>query len=448
MQRTDITGSIVRATARPEIDQDDPRTWTWVTGSVWTESMLAALGNGVRGGKWHSLIDKVYARPTLWAAWQRVAANHGAAGIDRMSIECFEANADRYLAELAQGLRKGSYQPEPVRRVYIPKGKGKTRPLGIATVKDRIVQAALKLVLEPIFEREFLPMSFGFRPQRSCKDALRVVDKALKEGYTWVVDADLQSYFDTIPKQPLMALVKEKVSDGKLLVLLQRFIDQDVMDGMNRWTPVAGTPQGSVISPLLANLYLHGLDELLNDAGLHYARFADDFVALCRTRQEAEATLVIIQAWVEQHGLKLHPDKTRMGNCKVKGQGFDFLGYRFVAGRRWVRPKSRKALRDKIREKTGRTRSGRLEDIIEELNPILRGWFGYFKHAHRRTFRDVDGFVRRRLRAILRKREKRPGFGRTARDHIRWSNAFFADLELFTLHEAHGLACQSRCGNY
>ena len=346
MQRTEITDSIVRATARPETDSDDPRTWSWVEASVWTERMLAALGNGVRGGKWHSLIDKVYAPQTLWAAWQRVAANAGAAGIDRMSIERFEANAERYLAELERALQKGSYQPDPVRRVHIPKGQGKTRPLGIATVKDRVVQTALKLVLEPIFEKEFLPVSFGFRPGRSCKDALRVVDQALKDGCTWVVDADLQSYFDTIPKEPLLALIKEKVSDRAVLELMQRFLEQDVMEGMKRWTPIAGTPQGSVISPLMSNLYLHGLDVLLSEAGYRYARFADDFVALCRTRQEAEEVLVTIQAWVEQNGLGLHPDKTRVGDCMQEGHGFEFLGYRFEAGRRWVRPKSRKVLRD------------------------------------------------------------------------------------------------------
>jgi len=444
MQRTEIADSLVRATARLEAGPDDPRTWTWVAASVWTERMLAALGNGVRGGKWHSLIDKVYAPQTLWAAWQRVAANHGAAGVDRMSVERFEANAERYLAELARALREGSYQPEPVRRVHIPKGKGKTRPLGIATVKDRVVQTALKLVLEPIFEKEFLPVSFGFRPERSCKDALRIVDRALKEGFTWVVDADLQSYFDTIPKQPLLALVREKVSDGKVLKLLERFLEQDVMDGIKRWTPVAGTPQGSVISPLMSNLYLHDLDGLLSEAEHKYARFADDFVALCRTRQEAEAVLAKIQVWVEQKGLRLHPEKTRVGNCMENGQGFEFLGYRFEAGRRWARPKSRKALRDKIREKTGRTRSGSLETIVSELNPILQGWFGYFRQAHRTTFRDVDGFVRRRLRAILRKREKRPGFARTTRDHRRWPNAFFAEHGLFSLHEAQVLASQSR----
>ena len=444
MHRTEIADSTVRATARPEAGPDDPRTWSWVAASVWTDRMLAALGNGVRGGKWHSLIDKVDAPQTLWAAWQRVAANHGAAGIDRMSVERFEAKAEHYLTELARALREGSYQPDPVRRVHIPKGKGKTRPLGIATVKDRVVQAALKLVLEPIFEKEFLPVSFGFRPGRSCKDALRVVDQALKDGSTWVVDADLQSYFDTIPKDPLLALVREKVSDGQVLELVKRFLAQDVMEGMERWTPIAGTPQGSVISPLMSNLYLHGLDVLMSEAGHRYVRFADDFVALCRTRQEAEAVLATIQAWVEEKGLRLHPDKTRVGNCMEMGQGFEFLGYRFEAGRRWVRPKSRKALRDKIREQTGRTRSGSLETIIGELNPVLKGWFGYFKQAHRSTFRDVDGFVRRRLRALLRKREKRPGFARTARDHRRWPNAFFAEHGLFTLHEAFVLASQSR----
>lgn len=194
---------------------------------------------------------------------------------------------------------------------------------------------------------------------------------------------------------------------------------------------------------MMANLYLHGLDVLLSQAEYKYARFADDFVALCRTRQEAGAVLATIQAWVAQKGLRRHPEKTRLGNSLDKGEGFEFLGYRFEAGRRWVRPKSRKVLRDKIREKTGRTRSGSLESIISELNPILKGWFGYFQQAHRSTLRDVDGFVRRQLRAILRKRGKRPGFARTLRDHRRWLNAFFAERGLFTFHEAYVLANQS-----
>ncbi|MFT6909979.1 MAG: RNA-directed DNA polymerase [Oleiphilaceae bacterium] len=444
MQIKEGKGAIVRATARPVSYSDDPRMWSWVEASVWTDRMLAALGNGVRGGKWHSLIDKVYALQTLRAAWKRVASNRGAAGIDRVSIKFFETNAEYHLNSLGEELRSGNYKPLPIRRVHIPKGKGKTRPLGIATVKDRIVQCALKLVMEPIFEKDFLPVSFGFRPERSCKDALRRVDKSLKEGFTWVVDADLQSYFDTIPKQALIKLVETKISDVNISKLLKQFLDQDVIEGMNQWTPTAGTPQGSVISPLMSNLYLHGLDELMSNSGVRYVRFADDFVAMCRTRQEAEQALETIRAWVESHGLILHPDKTHVGNCVEWRQGFEFLGYRFEAGKRWVRSKSKQALRDRVRLLTGRLRSGSLESIIKELNAVLRGWFGYFKHAHRSTFRGVDGFVRCRLRAILRKREKRPGFGRTSSDHKLWPNAFFAKRGLFTMNEAHVTASQSR----
>lgn len=440
MNKKEIEGAKVQETARPALNSE----WIWVSTEVWTKHMLAALGNGVRGSKWHSLIDKVYNMRTLRAAWKKVAANRGAAGIDRMSIERFKARVDYYLEELEQQLREGTYQPNSVRRVYIPKSKGKTRPLGIATVKDRVVQTALKLTLEPIFENEFLPVSFGFRPERNSKDALRVVDKAIKDGYTWAVDADLQSYFDTIPKQPLLNLVEEKVSDSRLLELLKKLLNQEIVEDMRQWTPIAGAVQGSVISSLMSNLYLHGLDKLTSKMGIEYARFADDFVALCRTQQEAENVLKQIKQWVEGNGLQLHPDKTHVGNCMEKGQGFEFLGYRFECGQRSVRPKSRKALRDRIREKTGRTRSGSLEDIIKELNPVLKGWYEYFKHARQSTFRDVDGFVRRRLRAILRKREQRPGFGRAIRDHTRWTNAFFAKHGLFTMHEADGLARQSR----
>jgi len=290
MQIKEQKGAIVRAAARPVSNSDDPRMWSWVEASVWTDRMLAALGNGVRGGKWHSLIDKVYTLQTLRAAWKRVASNRGAAGIDRVSIKFFETNAEHHLNGLRKELRSGNYKPLPIRRVHIPKGKGKgkgkgkTRPLGIATVKDRIVQCALKLVMEPIFEKEFLPVSFGFRPERSCKDALRRVDQSLKEGFTWVVDADLQSYFDTIPKQALIRLVETKISDVNISKLLWQFLDQDVIEGMNQWTPMAGTPQGSVISPLMSNIYLHGLDELMSNSNVKYVRFADDCVP--RRRKE------------------------------------------------------------------------------------------------------------------------------------------------------------------
>jgi RNA-directed DNA polymerase len=420
------------------------RHWSWVEALVWSERMLAALENGVKGGKWFSLIDKVYRPATLLAAWRKVAANAGAAGVDRQSVAQFAAGAELYLGELEQALKAGTYKPLAVRRVEIPKGAGKMRPLGIPAVKDRIVQTAIKLVIEPIFEREFLEMSHGFRPKRGCKDALREVQRLLKEGYTHAVDADFSNYFDTIPYARLMERVGERVSDGRLLQLIDAFLHQDIVQGLKRWTPTGGTPQGAVISPLLANIYLHPLDCQMKQKGYRMVRYADDFVVLCRSAEEAQAALAEVKAWVEANGLRLNLDKTHVGDCREPGQGFEFLGYRFEAGRRWVRPKSIKALRDRIRAKTRRTRGDSLRLIMADLNPMLKGWFGYFKHAHPMTFSGVDGFIRRRLRAILRKHEKRPGLGRCLDDHKRWPKAFFADVGLFTVTEAHGLASRSR----
>jgi RNA-directed DNA polymerase len=417
--------------------------WSWVEASIWTERMVAALDNGVKGGKWFSLIDKVFAPRTLEVAWKKVSSNRGAAGIDRVSTERFSQRSKEYLDELSSALRSGSYRPEGVRRVHITKGPGQTRPLGIPTVKDRIVQTALKMVLEPIFEREFLPSSYGFRPGRGCKDALREVDQLLREGFTWVVDADLQSYFDSIPHQPLLRQVEGKVSDGRILALIESYLQQEVLDGVDRWTPTMGTPQGAIISPLLANLYLHPLDALIAAEGLRMVRYADDFVILCRRREDAERALRLVQEWTGKNGLTLHPDKTHLGDCMQAGEGFEFLGYRFEAGRRTVRKKSLKALRDKVRAKTGRSRGDSLECIIADLNPTLRGWFEYFKHAEVRTFGSIDGFVRRRLRSILRSHSKRPGRGNCLNDHKQWPNAFFAANGLFTLHEAR-LALASR----
>jgi RNA-directed DNA polymerase len=410
---------------------------------IWTEAMLAALQIGVKGGKWHSLIDKVSRVETLRLGWAQVEKNAGAAGVDRMSVKRFAQAQERYLAELALGLRDGSYCPQPVRRVYIPKGKGQ-RPLGIPAVKDRVVQAALKLVIEPIFEHEFEPRSYGFRQGLGCKDALRVVDQYVKSGHCWVVDADLQSYFDTIPHTPLLAKVGSRIADGQVLELVQRFLKQDIMEDMKRWTPVSGSPQGAVISPLLANIYLHELDVEMREAGLVMVRYADDAVVLCRSREEAEAALARMRAWVVANGLTLHPDKTHVGDCREVGQGFEFLGYRFEAGERCVRKKSLMSLRDKIRAKTKRNVGHSIECVIASLNPTLRGWYGYFKHAHRFTFSTIDGFVRRRLRAVLRRQQHRPGQGHGLADHLRWRNAFFADLGLFTMVEAHRLARQSR----
>jgi RNA-directed DNA polymerase len=404
--------------------------------SIWTERMVSALVNGVEGGKWYSLMDKVYAPKTLALAWEKVKANRGAAGVDGQSVERFEAQAERYLTELGQALREGSYRPDAVKRVEIPKGPGQTRPLGIPTVKDRIVQTAVKLVIEPIFEVQFLATSYGFRPGRGCKDALREVDRWLKAGYTHVVDADLKAYFDSIPHDRLLARVEASISDGQVLELIRGWMKQDVLRGVERWVPTGGTPQGAVLSPLLANIYLHPLDERLMARGYRMVRYADDFVVLCAAPEEAERALQEIRDWVGDNGLMLHPDKTHIGDCRQPGEGFEFLGYRFEAGQRWVRKKSLQRFKDVIRSKTRRTRGDSLRRIIADLNPTLRGWFGYFKHAHEYTFQPLDGFIRRRLRALLRKQDKRPGIGRCHADHQRWPNAFFAAAGLFALYPA------------
>jgi RNA-directed DNA polymerase len=416
-----------------------------VEDTIWTDRMVSALVNGVKGGRWYSLMDKVFAPDTLQAAWEKVWANEGAAGVDGQSIKRFEARAELYLTELSTALRNGSYQPQPIRRVEIPKGDGRTRPLGIPTVKDRIVQTAVKFALEPIFEATFRPTSYGFRPGRGCLDALREVAQLIADGYTFVVDADFESYFDSIPHERLMQRVEERVSDGRILALLRSWLKQDIMRDVERWTPTAGTPQGAVISPLLANTYLHPLDELMAARGYRMVRYADDFVVLCKSREEADAALAEIRAWVAENGLRLHPNKTHVGDCRQRGEGIEFLGYRFEAGRRFVRKKSLDRFKGSVRGKTRRTRGQALARVVADLNPLLNGWFRYFKHAHRSTFRRLDQFIRRRLRAMLhRQRLKRGGMGRTHADHQRWPNAFFAQAGLLELHTAWTTARHSR----
>ena len=443
-EATQVTAPSVSKTTTQGADNQEPSRWWWVESGVWTERMLAALDNGVKGGKWFSLMDKVYAPRTLELAWSRVQGKHGAGGIDGQSTARFAQQSTRYLKELHEELKADGYQPRPVRRVEIPKAGGGKRALGIPTVKDRVVQGSLKLVLEPIFEREFVDTSYGFRPGQGCKDALRQVQRLLDAGYVWVVDADIESYFDSIAHERLMSRVKERVSDGRVLRLIEKYLKQDIVSELTRWTPTGGTPQGAVLSPLLANIYLHPLDVELNEAGYQSVRYADDLVIACRTREEAEAALARMQRWCEAQGLRLHPDKTHIGDCRVQGQGFDFLGYRFEAGRRWVRKKSLKAFKTRVKDKTRRTRGQSLRVIIDDLNASLRGWFAYFKHADRSTFRSLDGYTRRRLRALLRKQQHRPGMGRCAADHRRWPNAFFAQHGLFTLETAHAMASRSR----
>ncbi len=416
--------------------------WSWVEPTVWTERMLAALEQGVKGGQWFSLIDKVHPERTLQAAFSQVAANQGAAGVDHVTIAMFETHRDDDLRRLSEQLRTGTYRPQAIRRHYIPKpGTSEQRPLGIPTVRDRVVQTALRMVLEPIFEHDFAEQSYGFRPGRGCKDALRRVDELLKAGYTSIVDVDLKSYFDTIPHDRLMTLVGQKVSDGRVLSLIEAFLKQGVLDGLREWTPEMGSPQGAVISPLLSNIYLNPLDHQMARAGFEMVRYADDFVILCRSPEEANRALAMVCDWTANAGLTVHPTKTRI--VEATEDAFEFLGYRFEpGGKRYPRAKSLKKLKDTIRAETKRTSGKSLRAIIGALNPTLRGWFGYYKHSYKTTFRNLDGWIRMRLRSILRKRLGLKGRGRGA-DHQRWRNAFFADHGLYSLQAAHALACQS-----
>ena len=414
--------------------------WAWTEPAVWTERMLTALEVGVKGGIWFSLIDKVYSMRNLWAAFARVKANQGAAGVDRQTIEMFEANLDTNLRRLSQQLADGSYQPQAVRRQWMAKpGSREKRPLGIPTVCDRVVQTALRHVLEPIFERDFAEQSYGFRPGRGCKDALRRVDRLLKTGYTWVVDADLQSYFDTISWGKLTREVEKKVADSRVLELIAAMLRQRVMDGLEYWNPEEGTPQGAVISPLLSNIYLDPLDHEMAGRGYEMVRYADDFVILCRSEAEARAALTEVQEWITSAGLRLHPEKTRIVDAN-QGGGFDFLGYRFASGARWPRRKSMAKLKDTIRRKTRRSHGTSLETTIKSVNQSLTGWFEYFKHSHHFVYPSLDSWIRMRLRSILRKWTKRNGRARGT-DNVRWPNAFFTEQGLFSLS-----AARAQCG--
>ena len=417
--------------------------WAWTQASVWSERMLATLVRGIEGGKWYSLMDKVWKKDNLDNALKAVARNAGAAGTDGVSVEKYLKTRPQRLMHLQERLRAGTYTPQPVKRVWIPKlGSKEKRPLGIPTVEDRVVQTAVRSVIEPIFENLFAEHSYGFRPRRGAKDALREVDARLKSGMEWVVDVDLKGYFDSIAQAEMMERVAEHIADGALMELLERFLKQGVMESGKGWQPTEmGTPQGAVISPLLANLYLNALDHMMAEAGKIMVRYADDFVILCGSQAEAEETLKQLRGWVEEAGLTLHPTKTRIVNTKQPG-GFDFLGYHFESGYRKPRKKSMDKLRETIREKTGRTRSGKLEEIIQDINRTLVGWYEYFKHSWRYVFEPIDGWVRGRLRSLLRKRHKGHGRGR-GRDHQRWPNAYFANLGLISLALARSKARQS-----
>lgn len=414
----------------------DPARGEGLRTSVWTDRMMEALGTRE---EWYSLIDKVHAKGTLALAWEKVRANGGAGGVDGVTVERFARHAAERLERLREELKTGTYRPQAIKRVEIPKSDGGKRPLGIPTVTDRIVQCAVAEVIGPIFESRFEPSSYGFRPGRGCKDALREVDQWLKAGHVHVVDADLKSYFDSIPHDALRQEVFARVKDGAVLKLIEGFLKQEIASELAHWTPETGTPQGAVLSPLLANIYLHPLDVRMRERGYRMIRYADDFVVLCRTQEEAHAALAEVSQWVEAAQLSLHAEKTRLADLSQKEGHFDFLGYRFYVAedgrlKRTIKPKKRKALYAKLACLTPRKVGRSLSVLIAEgINPWLRGVYEYFKHADRRVLSNLDAHVRYRLRRILAYRVGWRGSATQHRVHQRWRNNYFAACGLFSL---------------
>jgi RNA-directed DNA polymerase len=414
-------------------DREVPPHWEWTEAAVWTERMLATLERGITGGKWYSLYDKVWKMENLQQAARKVAAGKSSKKADGRKCRRYAEQSAQRLPPLQRMLKEGRYEPKPAQRVWIPKlGSKEMRPLGVPPVENRVVEMALRNVLEPIFEHTFAEHSYGFRPGRGAKDALRRVSQLLQAGQYWVVDADLKGYFDSIPQDKLMAAVQEQVSDGAVLELIERFLKQGVMESGKGWSPTEqGTPQGGVLSPMLANIYLNPLDHQMARQGWQMVRYADDFIILCESEAKAQQALREVGQWVEQAGLTLHPTKTRIVDASQAG-GFDFLGYHFERGMRWPRQKSLAKFKEAIRQKTKRTRSGPMAQITAETNRTLRGWMNYFKHSIANIFEDLDGWTRGRLRTILRKRHKGKGRAR-GKDHQRWPNAYFAELGLISL---------------
>jgi len=424
----------------PTIDQ-------WAQRAVWTDRMLSTLlENKVRGGKWHTLIDKVYGELNLYVSARKVTSKQGAAGVDGQTTGAFEEHLIVETRRLGEHLRGSTYRAEAVRRVSIPKpGRpNETRPLGIPTVRDRVVQTALVHVIEPILDHQFHERSFGFRHGRGAHDALRVVEQKLQEGYVYVVDADLKSYFDSIPKDRLMKLIKEHISDSRLLQLIKMFLDQSILEELREWTPVSGVPQGAVLSPVLSNLYLNPLDHEMAEHGFEMVRYADDFVVLCRSEFEAGTALQMITQWVESAGLTLHPTKTKIVDSRT--ERFAFLGYSFRGDKIYPRRESLEKMKARIRELTPRKRSGSMASIVHELNRVLIGWFGYFRHSRWTIFKDLDAKIRSRLRRLLLKRHRKNP-KRLPRQQ-RWPNAYFSGVGLWSLREAHNRFAQSLAGNY
>jgi len=401
---------------------------------IWTKGMLETLARGIKGGVWFSLIDKVWNPEHLKLGAKEVIQNKGAAGIDHRSWEQLKEELETEVEMVSVQLREGRFQVKPVKRVWIEKlGSTELRPLGIPTVRDRMVQATIRAVIEPIFEREFAEHSYGFRIGRNAQMAIARVEELLKQGLHWVVDADFRSYFDSIPQELLMKAVRERIADGRVLGLIEAYLKQGVMESGKEWTPTEqGTPQGAVLSPLLANLYLNPLDQLMARKGWEMTRYADDFIVQCKTREEAEKVLGEIREWVEKAGLTLHPSKTRIVNASEPG-GFDFLGWHFERGYKWPREKSLNRFKEALRSETPRNSGHSLARIHGRLNRRLKGWINYFKGGVANVYTNLDKWIRGRLRSILRRRDKRKGRGRGL-DHNRYPNKFFEERGLISLY--------------
>jgi len=427
----------------------DEERFNWVETSVWTDKMLTALERGLKGDKWFSLIDKVCSERNLKASWERVKRNGGSAGIDKQTIERFEAKAEIYLQEIREALKTDGYMPDKIKRVWIPKvGKAEMRPLGIPVIKDRITQTALRNVIEPIFETKFYEHSYGFRPKRGCKDALRRIDELMKIGYLYIVEFDIKAYFDNVDKDILLNKIQERIADNRIIELLEKYLEQTIVDEMKEWKPESGTPQGAVISPLLANIYLDEFDRYFANNGKELIRYADDGVILCKTKKEAEECLEMIKEKLKKLKLEIHPEKSKIVDMNKEEAEFEFLGYKFYREKkraiisRYPATKSFNKMKDRVRTLTQRQNGASIEKVIADTNKTMKGWYEYFKHCNKFIFEKVDGWIRRRLRRILRKRDGREGNSIGA-DHQRYPNAFFAKLGFFSLKETHTLACQS-----